>query len=52
MIEDNHSLSINHIAHEVGIDKKNVGLIIRKKLTLHPYKQHDVLDLSDWMNEG
>ena len=27
-------------------------LILQKKLQLHPYKQHDVLDLSDWKKEG
>ena len=27
-------------------------LILQKKLQLHPYKQHDVLDLSDWNKEG
>ena len=51
MIEDNNSLSINCIALEVGIDK-NVWLILQKKLKLHPYKQHDVLDLSDRKKEG
>ena len=51
-IEDNNSLSINCIAREVWIDKKKVWLILQKKLKLHPYKQYDVLDLSDWKKEG
>ena len=32
--------------------KKKVWLILQKKLKLHPYKQYDVLDLSDQMKEG
>ena len=35
-----------------SIDKKTVWLILRKKQKLHPYKQHDVLDLSDRKKEG
>ena len=36
----------------VWIDKKTVWLILWKKLKLHPYKQHDFLDLSDRKKEG
>ena len=36
MIEDDNSLSLNRIALEVGIDKKTVWLILRKKLKLYP----------------
>ena len=35
MIEDDNSLSINMIAREVGIDRKTVLLILRKKLKLN-----------------
>ncbi len=52
MIEDDNSLSLNRIAREVGIAKRTVWLILRKKLKLYPYKQHDVLDLSDRKKEG
>ena len=52
IIKDDNSLSINMIAREVGIDRKTVLLILRKKLKLYPYKQHDVLDRSDWKKEG
>ena len=30
MIEDNNSLSINHIAYEVGIDEKMLGSFSRR----------------------
>ena len=52
MIEDDNSLSINRIAREVGIDRKTVWLILRKKLKLYPYKQHDVLNLNDRKKEA
>ena len=52
MLEDDNSLSINRIAREVGIDKKTVWILLRKKLRLYPYKQHDVLDLNDRKKEA
>ena len=52
MIEDDNSLSINRIARDVGIDRKTVWLILRKKLKEYPYKPHNFLDLNDRKKEG
>ena len=52
MLEDDNSLSINRIARDVGVDQKTVWTIMRKKLKLYPYKQHDVLDLNDRKKEA